>query len=134
MCDAINEVTTGYQGLKFNHMGLVVIENGQTFVIEAGGTAVKKTPLDQFLLYSSKTMYLARLKEAYTDLIPKAIAFANAQIGVAYDDEFLYDNGKYYCSELIYDAFQFAYKKPFFNLYPMTYKPLGSDEFFPIWE
>ncbi len=133
MCEAINEVTTGYQGLKFNHMGLVVIQDGQTFVIEASGKAVKKTPLDQFLLYSSETMYLARLRQAYSYLIPEAIAFANEQIGIPYDDDFLYDNGKYYCSELIYDAFQYAYKQPFFTLYPMTYKPLGSNEFFPIW-
>lgn len=133
MCDAINEVTSGYEGLKFNHMGLVVIQDGKFFVIEAGGKAVKSTPLETFLQYSSQTMYLGRLKDTYTHLIPEAIAFATEQIGVAYDDNFLYDNGKYYCSELIYDAFKFAYKKPFFKLYPMTYKPVGSNEFFPVW-
>lgn len=133
MCDAINEVTTGYKGLKFNHIGLVVFKNDEIYVLEASGIAVKSTPLDLFLNYSSQTMYLGRLKEEYLHLIPEAIQFASQQIGVPYDDAFLYDNGKYYCSELIYDAFKYAYKKPFFSLYPMTYKPLNSDEFFPIW-
>ncbi|WP_430614034.1 YiiX/YebB-like N1pC/P60 family cysteine hydrolase [Flavobacterium sp. JP2137] len=133
MCDAINEVTTGYKNLKFNHIGLVVLKEDQAFVIEAGGQSVKSTPLQQFLSYSSQTMYLGRVKEAYTSLIPEAIAFATEQIGLPYDDDFLYDNGKYYCSELIYDAFKYAYKKPFFKLYPMTYKPLGSADYFPVW-
>lgn len=133
MCEAINEVTTGYAGLKFNHIGLVAIKNDEIYVIEASGEAVKSTPLNTFLRYSSQTMYLGRLKEEYVDLIPDAIAFASKQIGVPYDDEFLYDNGKYYCSELIYDAFKSAYKQPFFSLFPMTYKPLGSNTYFPVW-
>lgn len=55
--------------------------------------------------------------------------------GVAYDDEFLYDNGKYYCSELIYDALKYANNnKPVFKLFPMTFKKPGSDSYFPVWE
>jgi hypothetical protein len=58
-----------------------------------------------------------------------------AQMGVLYDDQYLYDNGKYYCSELIYDAFKAANKnKPFFKLFPMTYKKPGSDAYFPAWK
>jgi len=135
MCDAINAVTNGYKNNDFNHMGLVVTTNNKDFfVYEAIGSAVVKTPLNNFLAYTKKTVYVGKLKSKYTDLIPKAISFCESQLGVPYDDDFLYDNGKYYCSELIYDAFKFANKnKPFFKLFPMTYKEPKSDNFFPVW-
>ncbi|MES2778655.1 MAG: YiiX/YebB-like N1pC/P60 family cysteine hydrolase, partial [Bacteroidota bacterium] len=62
------------------------------------------------------------------------IQFSLQQLGKPYDDPFLYDNGKYYCSELIYDAFAFANNgKPFFQLEPMTFKQPNSTSYFPVW-
>ena len=134
MCEAINAVTEGYKGKDFNHMGLVVEENNTYFVFEAIGEAVVKTPLKTYLNYTKEEVYIGRLKKKYTSLIPYAIAFCQNQLGVPYDQDFLYDNGKYYCSELIYDAFKFANNnEPFFKLYPMTYKEPNSSTFFPIW-
>lgn len=133
LCDAINAVTSGYDDLDFNHMGLVTKEGKELFVIEASGKAVRKVRLDVFLNYTNAPMYVGRLKPEYKSLIPKALEFAHQQIGVPYDDAFLYDNGKYYCSELVYDAFKAAYKKPFFALYPMTYKIPNSTAYFPVW-
>ena len=49
-------------------------------------------------------MFVGRLKRKYRKYIPEN-HFSLQQVGVPYDDEYLYDNGKYYCSELIYDAF-----------------------------
>jgi len=135
MCEAINAVTEGFDGKKFNHMGLVVKTNDSFFVYEAIGEAVVKTPLKTFLSYSKDPIYLGKLKKEHKYLIPKAIAFSEKQLGVPYDNDFLYDNGKYYCSELIYDAFLYANNnRPFFQLYPMTYKEPNSEVFFPIWE
>lgn len=133
LCDAINAVTSGYDDLDFNHMGLVTKEGKELFVIEASGKAVRKVRLDVFLNYTNAPMYVGRLKPEYKSLIPKALEFAHQQIGVPYDDVFLYDNGKYYCSELVYDAFKAAYKKPFFALYPMTYKIPNTTAYFPVW-
>jgi hypothetical protein len=77
---------------------------------------------------------LARLKSPYQKLIPKAIQFTLSQQGKTYDEAFLYNNGKYYCSELIYDAFAFANNgKAFFLLEPMTFKQPASQEYFPVW-
>lgn len=56
------------------------------------------------------------------------------QIGIPYDDEYLYENKKYYCSELIYDCFLNAYGKPFFKLFPMTFKAPNSNAYFDVWE
>ena len=79
-------------------------------------------------------MLVGRLKPQFKDLAKNAIGFSMLQMGVPYDDEYVYNNGSYYCSELVYDAFMFANGgKPFFELQPMTYKQPGTDSFFPAW-
>lgn len=135
MCEAINAVTEGYNGNDFNHMGMIILDNNDYFVYEAIGKSVVKTPLKKFISYTKDPIYLGRLNENFQYLIPDAIAFSEKQLGVPYDNDFIYDNEKYYCSELIYDAFLSANDNdPFFKLFPMTYKEPNSESFFPIWE
>lgn len=134
LCEAINQVTEGYKGIDFNHMGMVIIENDSVFVLEASGNCVKLTPYQTFTSYTDLPMYVGRLKKRYEKLIPEAVSFGMNQLGLPYDNEYLYDNGKYYCSELIYDCFKAANKEPFFILYPMTFKSPNSKEFFSVWE
>jgi hypothetical protein len=133
LCEAINEVTSGYQGHDFSHLGLVYIKNDSIFVIEAAGSSVKITPYETFKTYTAEKMFVGRLKRKYRALIPEAIAFALQQIGVPYDEEYVYNNGKYYCSELLYDAFLHANKKPLFDLFPMTFKSPKTEEYFEVW-
>ena len=133
LCEAINEVTEGYQGHDFSHMGLIYIKNDSTFVLEASGKAVKMTPLDVLSNYTDSPMFVGRLKRKYRKYIPNAIAFTLSQIGMPYDDAYLYNNGSYYCSELIYDAFLNAYGASFFELQPMTFKSPETNSFFPVW-
>ncbi len=134
MCDAIEAVTQGYQGQKFSHVGLVNRMGKTVMVIEAVGAGVRMIPLDSFVKRTPNKMYVGRVKKEYTRFIKKAIRFSVQQIGKPYDDAFIYGNGKYYCSELIYDAFQYAnHGKPFFQLEPMTFKKPGSDDYFPVW-
>ena len=134
LCEAINEVTQGYQGKDFSHLGLVLIQNDSIYIIEAGGKEVKLTPYKTFKTYTKEEMYVGRLKPKYRKYIPEAIAFSLKQMGTPYDEEYLYDNGKYYCSELIYDAFLEAYKKPLFQMFPMTFKSPKTNEYFDVWE
>lgn len=133
LCDAIHAVTEGYQGNDFSHLGLVLIENDTTYIIEAAGNSVRKVKLEEFSKNTQSTMLIGRVKPKYKKLIPQVISFSKEQIGVSYDDDYLYNNGKYYCSELIYDAFLHAYGKAFFTLEPMTFKKPKSNEFFPAW-
>lgn len=134
MCDAIEAVTEGINGQDFSHIGMVCKQGDSLVVIEAIGKGVHYTSLSDFSKRTSNKMYVGRVRPEYKKLIDKAEAFAEKQIGVPYDNAFLYDNGKYYCSELVYDAFKFAnHNKPFFILYPMTYKQPGSDDYFPVW-
>jgi hypothetical protein len=133
LCEAINEVTSGYQGHDFSHLGLVYIKNDSILVIEASGSSVKITPYETFKTYTAEKMFVGRLKRKYRALIPEAIAFALQQIGVPYDEEYVYNNRKYYCSELLYDAFLHANKKPLFDLFPMTFKSPKTKEYFEVW-
>jgi hypothetical protein len=133
LCDAIHAVTEGYQGIDFSHLGLVYIQNDSIFIIEAAGNAVRKVTLEQFSENTKTTMYIGRVKNKFRKLIPAVIDFSLKQIGTPYDDDYLYDNGKYYCSELIYVAFLKAYENPFFDLQPMTFKQPETNEFFPAW-
>lgn len=133
LCKAINAVTEGFDGKDFSHLGLIYIQNDSIYVIEAAGKNVKLTPLEVFKTYTTETMYVGRLKRKFRKYIPKAIEFSLSQMGVPYDEAYLYNNGSYYCSELIYDAFLEAYKKPFFELTPMTFKEPNTNQYFQVW-
>lgn len=135
LCDAIEAVTQGYEGQKFSHVGMVWIKQDSVYVIEAIGKAVVLTPLSKFLAYSSKPAYHFRLKQSQGLELENAIRFALSKIGTPYDDVFLPDNGKYYCSELLFDAFQSANSgnNPF-RLEPMEYRVPGTLEVFPVWK
>ena len=67
-------------------------------MIEAIGNSVRLTWLPNFLKYSTKAALVGRPNNQ--KLITKALAFSVSKLGFPYDDNFLYDNGKYYCSEL----------------------------------
>jgi len=139
LCDAIESVTAGYKGMPLSHIAIVEIANGNIQVIEAIGKNVHKTPIDTFLKrivdsIGKPKVIIGRLNSSYITLVPKALAFCNEQLGKQYDDAFLPHNDKYYCSELLYDAFKDANNgKAFFYLRPMTFKDKKAKTFFPAW-
>ena len=134
LCEAIEEVTISYGNRHFSHLGLVYVKGDSTFLLEAIGKAVQLTPLSVFTKRTNHPMLVGRVKKQFEPIVKNAVDFAISQLGVPYDDEFLYKNGKYYCSELIYDAFKTSNGgKDFFVLQPMTFKRPGSGKFFPVW-
>ena len=148
LCDAIELVTPGFENGNFSHIGLVV-EIGDLFclnpdynlahhirILEALPGGVITTRIDSFLNRSSDyngnpKVIVGRLKDEYKNTIPKAIEFVNKEIGVDYDKVFLLNNEKYYCSELIYEAFE---KDSIFQLQPMTFLHPETKEALSIWE
>jgi hypothetical protein len=140
LCDAIEAVTEGVDGREFSHVGLVYLREDSVFVIEASGADVHLTPMGQFLARSRDSMgrpkvVVGRVKKKYQRLREAAVAFAVSQAGTPYDAAFLYDNGKYYCSELVYDAFKQANGgSPFFRLSPMTFRDPSTGRTFTAWE
>ena len=134
LCDAIEAVTEGASGKDFSHLGMVCSQGDSLMVLEAIGSSVRLTRVSSFLAYTKKPALLARLKPAFQNLIPLAETFGLNMLGMPYDDAFLPENGKYYCSELVYDAFKKANAgKPFFQNSPMTFRKPGSKEYFPVW-
>ena len=148
LCDAIELVTPGFENGNFSHIGIVV-ETGDFFclnpeynpthhisILEALPGGIITTRIDSFLNRSSDyngnpKVIVGRLKDEYKNTIPKAIEFVNKQIGVDYDEVFLLNNEKYYCSELIYEAFK---KDSIFQLQPMTFLHPETKETLSIWE
>ena len=140
-CTSIEKVTFGYKGAKLSHIGMVTFDdNNQIKIIEAISAGVVLTDLQTFLDRSSDSngnpkVLVGRLDENHKALIPSAIHFAQAKLGLAYDEIFDITNNKYYCSELIYDAFNHAHNGiPLFNLQAMTFVDPDTGQTFPIWE
>lgn len=140
LCDAIEKVTIGIDGKKFSHIGLLYLKNDSNYVIEAIGDSVQITTLKVFVnrskdIYGNPKIVIARLKNQFQNLNLNAVNYAISKVGTPYDDEFIYDNNKYYCSELIYDAYKNANNnEPFFELEPMTFKDPNTGETLLIWE
>ena len=117
LCDAIELVTPGYEGANLSHIGFVVNEKNKLKVIEAIPPVVKFTTIDSFFSKSDKII-VGRLKPEYKYSLDDAVNFLKKKINVEYDQFFLKDNDLYYCSELIYEAFE---KHQIFSLQPMTF-------------
>ena len=139
LCDAIETVTEGVDGKDFSHCGMVVKINDTLKVVEAIGAMVQVNSLETFFARSGDTstinnITIARVKSDHKALIDKAANYALQQLGQPYDRVFLLDNGKWYCSELLYGSFKAANNgQDFFELAPMTYKDPATQAFFPAW-
>ena len=147
LCDAIELVTPGYKGANFSHIGMVV-ELGDPYcinpdydyndhvrILEALPNKVRTTSVDSFLnrsfdVNNNPKVIVARLKAQYNHAIHNAISFSRSKIGMNYDDFFILDNGQYYCSELIYEAFA---KDSIFQLQTMTFLHPDSGDTLQTW-
>ena len=140
LCDAIEAVTHGVNNKSFSHCAMVVSINDTLKVVEAIGKTVQINSIHHFFVRSGdtseiKNITIARLKEEHNKFIKKAASFTKKQVGKPYDKEFVLNNGSWYCSELIYEAFKKAnHNKAFFTLEPMTFKSPVTKQFFPAWE
>tara|TARA_Y100000766_G_C18839453_1_gene572254 strand:+ start:569 stop:1222 length:654 start_codon:yes stop_codon:yes gene_type:complete len=137
LCDGIEQVTNGFNDMDFSHIGIVTNIDKKNYVLESFD-GVDTVNLEDFLNRSlnkknQPKVVVGRLQDNYQQLITNAISHGMSLIGLKYDDEFKIDNGKFYCSELIYEIFLVANNnKEFFELQPMTYKSKGKT--LPVWE
>ena len=148
LCNAIEIVTPGYNNYNFSHIGIIVelgdpncinpnyIYEDNIRVLEAIPNKVTTTRLDSFLNRSIDSnekpkVIVGRLKKIYQYSILDAVKFLKNKIGVEYDDYFIKDNNKYYCSELIYEAFE---KDSVFRLYPMTFIDPITNNTMNLWQ
>ena len=85
---------------KISHCGIIVMKNGKPYVLETLKTLVV-TPLDKFIARGEDGKYW--LKRSKKENI--RIKYGS-YLGKPYDLAFKFDNGKFYCSELIYDIYK----------------------------
>lgn len=84
----------------WTHCGIVVEKNGSLYVLEASNV-VKLTPVKQWVkrgkggIFKSKRVIEEPVKIKYSKYL-----------GTAYDMQFKFNNGKYYCSELVYEIYK----------------------------
>ncbi|MGH1413652.1 MAG: YiiX/YebB-like N1pC/P60 family cysteine hydrolase [Pelagimonas sp.] len=139
VCDAINGSTLGWKGAEINHCGMAIVIGQQIVVAEAIAPHVKMTALPSFLDrtlddQARPRVILARLDPRYHALIPAAVAFAHASVGVPYDGRYGPDGSAMYCSELIVDAFWRANgQTAFFPESPMSFSDPVTGEVLPFW-
>lgn len=94
-------------GSQYSHVGIIEIDRGQEFVIEAIKT-VSRTPLKSWINRGRGAKYTVlrsdTIPQVERDLI---VTTARGYVGIPYDPFFTFENKEIYCSELIH----LAYKK-----------------------
>lgn len=137
LCDAIEAVTEGVHGLDFSHVGWVVQVKDSLKVLEAIGSQVQLTRLEDFLKRSQtrdgKPLVVGmRFKKQYTAKIPTWQQKALKLVGKPYDQAFLPHNDSIYCAEVFTETC-WQNGKPIFPLQPMTFKDPKTFTYFPAW-
>ena len=93
------------QRSRWTHCGIIFFEDGRPYVYEALDP-VRKTPLDRWLARGGGNSKVMRLKEPLSDKEMKAVKReARAMLGRHYDTVFAWDDGRIYCSELVWKAY-----------------------------
>ena len=136
-CQAIEAVTSGYQGAQLSHCAIITFvgtSNYDTILTEAIGETVIQTTLHDFLNRSNK-VFVGRLKNEYQYMIPDAITYIQTDLnGKPYDYIFDINDDTYYCSEIIYEGLKKADNtQELFSLKPMTFNEPGTDSPFVHW-
>jgi hypothetical protein len=137
-CQAIEAVTEGANGQDFSHIAMMVSHQGAWFALEAVSEGVVRTPLDSFLQRRTDSLgrpmvWVGRVQVA-DSVRDKAAAYALQQRGAPYDPVFVMGDERYYCSELMYEAYAQAAGHEVFPTAPMTFREPGSGAFFPAWK
>jgi len=139
LCQAIERVTQSIRGVHFSHVAIAQWRNDSLWVLEASQGSVHYTLFDSFLQRSLDTLGMPKVAVARLDSDERKLLVASLQhvpefLGKPYDDFFLPDNGRYYCSELVYELLEAEDScQQVFHMEPMTYKDPETKAIFPVW-
>ena len=118
---AITDATAQNDAVKFDHVGIIILEEGLPQVLEATSKkGVTFTRMENFISDSSSGYVIKRINQSYP--LKEAIDRAKSHLGEPYDWSYLPDNGKMYCSELVYESFRTDDGLPLFQARPMNFK------------
>lgn len=84
---------------RYSHCGIIIMKNNKPYVLEAEN-GVELTPMDKWLKRGKMFNHycVMRLKEEQKLKLPY-------KLGGRYDRAFRFNNGKYYCSELVWELY-----------------------------
>lgn len=130
--EAISSATASSDSVRFVHVAMVCeVTDSCTYILEADPQeGVRKTTLDEFTAHSPEYngkpgVVIMRLEEDFQ--IGETLRRAESFIGQPYDWWYLPDNGKIYCSELIYESYITNEGNRIFEAAPMNFRaPDGS--------
>jgi len=126
MSGAIVSATGGADAVSFFHVAIVEVDSDTVWIVDASPEeGVARRTLDDFVdgcstdgpapVFRVMRLHDNRQAQCYVD---NAMKF----MGQPYDDEFLPDNGKMYCSELVFASFVDADGTHVFASNPMNFK------------
>lgn len=129
MSGAIMAATGKSEEVKFTHVGIAVIGDQADSVLEATSDGVRMTALSDFLNKSARlngrpVAIAKRLKD--TAGIAAAVARARTFLGQPYDYSFRPDNGKLYCSELVWESYLAPDGRRLFPAQPMNFRAVDG--------
>lgn len=132
LTSAIDKVTQTQEATHFSHMGIVSIENRDTFVYHASTKkGVRKDALSNFIVDENASIIeVYRLVPEYLTSIDSILIEVNKFVGLPYNFSYVLNDSSYYCSQLIYQLFK---NHNVFELDPMTFKNPESGEFNKVW-
>ncbi len=127
MSSAISESTSRGESLSFDHVAMVAVDStGLPYVIEAapkGG--VKRTEYADFLknaplVGGQPGVVVKRLSVEFS--AAETVRRAEAHVGEEYDWSYTPDNGRMYCSELVYESYFSKDGGRIFTAVPMSFR------------
>lgn len=137
--NAISAVTSGYRGVRVNHVGVLIETAYGPFVLEAFYPEVRLTSFPVFSRRShdeagQPRLLLARLLPEYHGLIDDAVRYGLDRRDTPYDHLYLTGENMLYCSELVVDMFRHANGGvDFFAERPMSFRDTETGDIHPFW-
>lgn len=126
-----NSTSSEKDSVNFIHVGIIEVVEDSIRIIEASSEAgVRIIDLDVFLKQSPRhkgkpAVVVKRLDLAFP--VEEAIKRAKSHLGEPYDWWYLPENGKMYCSELVYESYLDSDGNKIFPAKPMNFRnPDGS--------
>lgn len=125
MSGAIRDATGRGGALDFSHVGIALHAEGADSVLEATGEGVRIVALRRFLddagrIDGHPAVVAMRLRD--TAGVAASVARARGAVGLPYDWSFRPDNGKFYCSELIWEYYLTPEGERRFEARPMNFR------------
>lgn len=125
MAGAITAATGQAEALNYTHVGIAICARGADSVLEATIGGVRIVPLERFLADAGaeeghSLVVAMRLRD--TSGLAASIRRARSCLGLPYDYSFRPDNGRLYCSELVWESYRRTDGTPVFPARPMNFR------------